>query len=235
MQKTLLLSALVATSLISSSAMAEMPMLFDSIPDQEGILIANIAINTAPIDGSVDIKGNRDISIGGTEALLATDLKVEVGLDGTLPSEADVNVNLDPELSARVGSSIRTSAFGAANMVDVTVEAEQTTLDATETVGFGAMLELGDLTIQDNLVELGVGVLAFGYREMESMAIDKAPEISILNVAYNAESIDASVRIGSNDTNNVDLENLTIATSALGALNSGAMEVIVGKAMLPKP
>lgn len=247
MQKTLLISALMATSLISSSAMAETlfvpqampeaPMFFDSISGQEGVLIANIAINTAPIDGSVVIKGNRDISIGGTEAVLATDLKVEVGFNGTLPSEANVNVNLDlsPELSAQVGSSIHTSAFGAANMVDVTVKAAQTTLEADEMVGFDVMLEQRDLAIQEDVVELDAGFLALDYRIMESMTINKAPEISILNVAYNADSIDASVKIGSNITNNIDLENFAISTSALGALNSGTMEAIIGKAMLPKP
>jgi len=244
MQKTLLISALVATSLISTSAMAETlfvpqampeaPMLFDSISGQEGVLIANIAINTAPIDGSVVIKGNRDISIGGTEAVLATDLKVEVGLDGNLPSEANVNIDLSPELSAQVGSSIHTSAFGAANMVDVTVKAAQTTLEAREMVGLDVMLEQRDLAIQEDLVELDAGFLGLDYMIMESMTINKAPAINVLNVAYNADSINASVKIGSNITNSIDLENFAISTTALGALNSGTMEAIIGKAMLPR-
>lgn len=228
MNKKLIVSAMFAAGLLSIAGTAQAfggsnfesdieDIVQRATSQYDELLVANIAVNTKEVNASVRIDAEEDLEIGGAYAHLSTDLdsdiEVEVedrGGDDTVA----VTVDIAPELKAQVGSSIKTSAIGAANVGDITVTAAQEVeVDASE---YSYESER-DSRRHDREVEFDRASISFETTN---------PDVAVFQIAYNDADIDATVDIESDDED-IQIRNTDINTSAFGALNAGDITVSI--------
>lgn len=205
------------------------------------IQVANIAVNTAEIDGSLRIETEKgDIRIVGNEGHLSTDiaLEIEVETDGFRnDAESHIDVTVEPVLEAKLvgNNQFSTAAYGAVNAVTVEIDAAQTArvgaggieleleLDAESGSRFSRMNRSFDVDLEAS------AALGFG----ESLN----PTASALQVAYNNADIDASITLEAGashfSSSDIGIANTDMSSTAFGALNQATVAIRVAPAVLP--
>lgn len=196
----------------------------------------SLSVNTGDIDASVTIEGGEDVAIGGRE------IKVEGELDFDLEQDSGVAtaVTTNIDLSGIAGSSIKTVAVGAMNEATVNVSgtsfAASKTLERNESeMALDIEGELkaseGDRDRRSEAKSLS-GELEVAFdAETESMSLvsemtrNSLPEVSIMNLAYNTGDVTAAVSISAGHRDDVELSNLAISTTAIGAINTSVINV----------
>lgn len=215
MSKKLIVSAMVAAGFLSFGAAANAQFL------GVDVLAANIAVNTSKVDGSVKIDNTNTfgggVAIGGDSANLNTQLNVNVNSN----QPANVDITLAPELKAQVGSSISTTAIGAANMGDITINAAQ------EGTQFSVNGSYQNNFQADHFFDHQATSTTFDFGM--AYAGTSNPDVAALQVAWNSAPVDASIGINSNSTfgGGIDIKNTDMKTTAIGALNAGNISVTI--------
>lgn len=188
----------------------------------------NLSVNTGNIDASVQIEAGDDVQIGGRE------IKVEGELDFDLEQDTGVTTTVNVDLSGVAGSSIKTVAVGAMNEGTVDVagvsfssESEFTRTETDIELAVELASESRDRRdhAPDMTAELEGAMETESFNRTASLTRDSLPEVSIMNLAYNTGDVNASVQIDAGYRDDVELSNLAISTTAIGAINTGAITI----------
>lgn len=198
----------------------------NAIDQYDELMVANIAVNTDDVDASVRIESDDDdVEIGGSYANLRTDIEVELEVEAEADTDdvgtatATATGTVAPELKAQVGSSITTSAIGAANVGDVTVTAVQEVEAEARFSAYESEREYRRYESETESVRASA--------EVET----SNPDVGVFQVAYNDADIEADIDVEALE--DVEIRNTDMKTSAIGALNAGDITVSVGLATLP--
>lgn len=251
MNKKLIASAMVAAGLFSVIGTVQArPGSYTSALDDandlvalhalDELLVANVAVNTAKVNGSLVIESTRgDVSIVGNQGSLATDISVTVDVDtGGRRNDAESNITVDlaPVLEAKLAGNnqFSTAAFGAVNTGEVDITAAQM-----------ADVSAGRFEFEMEAERNTWRRSRFGSASEIEIEIEGAqgaaetlnPTVGVLNVAYNVADIDGSMEIkaaaGRHTSGDVGIANTDLSTTAFGALNQGTVAVAVTAATLP--
>lgn len=196
----------------------------------------NLSVNTGDIDASVTIEGGEDVAIGGRE------IKVEGELDFDLDQDSGVATTVTTliDLSGIAGSSIKTVAVGAMNEGTVNVSGisftASKTLERSESeMALDIEAELkaseGSRDRRSEAQSLSGELEASFASETESMSLvsemtrNALPEVSVMNLAYNTGDVSAAVSIAAGHRDDVELSNLAISTTAIGAINTAVINI----------
>jgi hypothetical protein len=200
--------------------------------DDATFRVISSAINIGSVDGSINLQA-QDITFNKASAASAS------STSSALTSEIEgATANALSQSSATSGNFFRTTAVGAANNTDVTVESlfGYTRDSSAEVVGTG----LPDNDIEDVLGGAALSIFATGLGGYE-IASDGPPQIAVFQSALNTGDINASVNITSGALAQVTgpfgfsatfggfsdlvISDLAISTTAIGATNSGSLKV----------
>lgn len=245
MNKKLIASAMMAAGLFSvtgsaqawSSALDDVKEIVE-LRSVDELQVANIAVNTDKIDGSLVIKATKgDVKIVGNEGHLSTDISVAVDVETggwRNDAESDIEVTVEPVLEAKLvgNNQFSTAAYGAVNAVTVDIDAAQ--MASASAAGFELDIEAERTTrrySRSGAFELDIE-LAGAMGSAESLN----PTASALQVAYNTDDIDASITVeaaGVFSGGDISIANTDMSTTAFGALNQATVAISVAPASLP--
>ena len=203
---------LAVMSTFSAAALAEVDFNADIVvPSSLDISVVNSVHNTGILNASIDIVGS-DVSISQRPDAAGIAI-ADVLVNATDTPDTTVNVDLRVE---NIGNNFSTSVIGAIVQSQATINTGMNTTDESAVLGLG----IGDLAVGDLL--LSGGQLDVGL----SRYTGSVPEVLVANSAINAADLDASVTMAS--SGNLDLQNLSINTSAIGAAVVATTTITVG-------
>lgn len=199
--------------------------------DDAQVRVISAAMNLAPLDASVNISGNsiefKSATAAKAEATATADSMVE-GANATVSAAA----------VATSGNAINAKAIGAVNdtAVDITNEfayLRENTFDLTGEEEDA--VEAADLAGEYTFLS-GLGGLIIG-GGLLSGEDGGTVDVAVFQAAYNTGDINASVNITSagvdadyytrkyDGRDNLEIADLSISTTAIGAVNSGSVTV----------
>ena len=211
MKSKFLVLAVIST--FSSAALAEVDFNADIVvPSSLDISVVNSVHNTGILNASIDIVGS-DVSISQRPDAAGIAI-ADVLVNATDTPDTTVNVDLRVENS---GNNFSTSVIGAIVQSQATINTGMNTTDETVIFSLGS----GDLIVGD--LSLSGGQLTDFSLSGSTVSV---PEVLVANSAINAADLDASVTMHS--SGNLDLQNFSINTNAIGAAVVATSTITVG-------
>jgi hypothetical protein len=181
------------------------------VPGSVDISVVNSAFNIGTLDSSIDIEGS-SVSISQTSDVIGI-ANADVHVDATGSADTLTVVDLKVE---NIGNKFSTSAIGAIVQSTSTINTGLNTTDGSADLA----LTVDELVVGDTFMlsgELGIGL---------GLSTVSVPEVLVANSAINTADLDASVTMNSHG--NLDLQNISINTSAIGAAVVATTTLSVG-------
>lgn len=228
-------AALVASPALAGRGPAELPLgenLVNNAYAGFSTVVANIAINTDDVDGSIHIEG-RSVDIGVDQDVnVDQDVSVEVESRRSAETTIDIGVGSNVNIDGYVMNSLKTNAIGA--VADGTYELSGTATGITDQTARSTEVVTADTLSQTN--ELGTLDTTEDFSKLKTydtmnVAQTLDTDFSVLNVAYNTADIDGSITVvGGYDGRHagVDMQNVNLSTSAIGAAALSVVHVQAG-------